>query len=168
MGINSTGFEFELVLTAGCADTGGTVSPDARFWRPHARHARYAPPICPSRVRIASAHPTRHRGGRADLWKVVFCCVLTLGKIPTFCHWDDPDLPRADGPPSLGGASTAPRAPRAARFCYGGPSWHGKQTAEPRARRGLSFQTGRAGPPPPRRPSGRQPPTAAAISVELR
>ena len=74
MGINSTGFEFELVLTAGCADTEGTVSPDARFWRPHARHARSAPPQCPSSVRIASAHPTRYRGRRADLWKVVSCC----------------------------------------------------------------------------------------------
>ena len=71
MGISSTGFEFELVLTAGCADTEGTVSPDARFLRPHARHARSAPPKCPSRVRIASAHPTRYRGARADLWKVV-------------------------------------------------------------------------------------------------
>ena len=65
-----------------------------------------------------------------------------------------------------GGASTAHRAPRAARFRRGGPSWHGKQIAEPRARRGLSFQTGRAGPPHLRRPSGRHPPHAAAISVE--
>ena len=71
IGINLTGFQFELVLTAGCADTGGTVSPDARFWKPHARHARSAPPKCPSRVRIASARPTRYRGARADLWKVV-------------------------------------------------------------------------------------------------
>ena len=87
MGTKATGFEFELVLTAGCADTGGTVSPDARFLRPHARHARYAPPKCPSRVRIASAHPTRYRGARADLWKVVFCCVLTHGH-----RWNDPDF----------------------------------------------------------------------------
>ena len=79
MGTNATWFEFELVLTAGCADAEGTVSPDARFWRPHTRHARSAPPKGPSRVRIASAHPTRYRGARADLWKVVICCVLTHG-----------------------------------------------------------------------------------------
>jgi len=72
MGTNSMGFEFELVLTAGCADTGGKVSPDARFWRPHAQHARSSPPKCPTRVRIASAHSTHYRGGRADLWKVVW------------------------------------------------------------------------------------------------
>ena len=73
MGINSTGFEFELVLTAGCAVTDVTVSPDARFRKPHARHARSASTKCPSRVHIASAHPTRYRGARADVWKVVIC-----------------------------------------------------------------------------------------------